>query len=838
MIYYNTVDPIKKTKNIKIKAWVLMLMAVLISVAAVSIVSLVRMQALVRSETAERMLDAAYCAAGMTDGDVLAGVRDKASPGYTDICDKLAAIRDNTEFAHIYAVREEKEGSFVFTVDASLDEATVAGSRAYCTEALLKAAAGTPAACDKAYTDARGSFLSAYCPVFDSQGRVAGIIGIDLEAAALKLMIKDQLNKDLPLYLCIIFILMAAAAVFFYMLLKYIVDPLRHMVEDAKDHEKEAFTDFIANMSHELRTPINAMLGMNEMISRESEDESILQYSDRIRTAGGMLLGIISDVLDLSKLENGEIEIKSAGYKLSSVLHDLVSMTESMVEEKGLLLKVEVDKNIPDHLYGDADHIKQIITNILTNAVKYTEKGRVVLTVGYEEAEEEPDSIILKVSVRDTGVGIRQEDIPKIFTKFERIEEKRNRNIAGTGLGMSITQKLLDLMGSTLKIKSVYGLGSEFGFSLKQKVVSPEAIGDYEDAYKKYVKEAGKYKARLCAPDAQVLLVDDNSMNHVVFRGLVKKTLIVVDSAQNGDEGIELASGKKYDLIFLDHMMPGKDGIETLHELRRDPKTPNKHTPAVCLTANAVSGARERYISEGFDDYLSKPIDPKKLEDIMIRHLPKEKQKHASDPKEAADRNSGRVPDILKGLKTIDVAAGIKNSGSVDGYLSILKMFYDSVDEKTAELERLYSAGNIKDYAIRVHALKSTAKIIGAGAVGEAAQRLEDAGKAGDTGYIKAHHGQFINDYRDLKEQLSVLYQKDNAPIDNRPVCDESTMEMVYSEIRQAAEEKDDKKLGIIFDEMGDYRIPEAEEEFFNSLGALAEKKDHAAIIGMLTDRG
>ncbi|MBO4414993.1 MAG: response regulator [Lachnospiraceae bacterium] len=406
--------------------------------------------------------------------------------------------------------------------------------------------------------------------------------------------------------------------------LQTMAESLRRQIEIA-DTANQAKSNFLSNMSHEIRTPITAVLGFNEMILRESDDPEILQYAENIRTSGNTLLGLINDILDFSKIEAGKIEITPVDYDTESMIGDLVNMIKARAEEKGLELRLDLDKDMPGKLNGDEVRIKQIITNILTNAVKYTEKGSVTFTVGCTKADSDPDSVMLNVAVKDTGVGIRKEDIQKIFIEFERLDEKNNRNIEGTGLGMSITRSLLEMMGSSLKVESVYGEGSVFSFSLKQKVVSWTPVGVQKKADVSEKAKREKYKSAFTAKEARVLMVDDNSTNLLLYKKLMKQTLVKVDTALSGDECLKLCKEAKYDIIFLDHMMPGKDGIETLHELRADAASPNADTPVICLTANAISGAREEYLGEGFNDYLAKPIEPKKLEEAMLEYLPKEK---------------------------------------------------------------------------------------------------------------------------------------------------------------------------------------------------------------------
>ncbi|MCR4716796.1 MAG: response regulator [Lachnospiraceae bacterium] len=391
--------------------------------------------------------------------------------------------------------------------------------------------------------------------------------------------------------------------------------------------ESKAKSDFLSNMSHEIRTPINAVLGMNEMILRESKEENILGYSEDIKNSGNTLLNLINDILDFSKIESGKIEIVPVNYDLSVSVNELASMIKARADAKGLQFVLEINEKTPKKLYGDEVRIKQVITNILTNAVKYTEKGSITFSVDYENVKGEPDAIMLNVSVKDTGIGIKKEDIDKLFVEYERIEEKRNRHIEGTGLGMSITKSLLELMGSTIQVDSVYGIGSKFSFSIKQKFVSSETVGDNKVSYEKVSKDRKKYKAKFVAPDAELLVIDDNMMNIAVFKRLLKQTELKIDSAESGDEGLALTKDKKYDIIFIDHMMPKKSGIETLEELKQDDDNPNQESVTICLTANAIAGVRDKYIEAGFDDYLSKPIDTNKLENMLIEYLPDEKVK-------------------------------------------------------------------------------------------------------------------------------------------------------------------------------------------------------------------
>ena len=390
---------------------------------------------------------------------------------------------------------------------------------------------------------------------------------------------------------------------------------------DAAIAADNAKSQFLAQMSHEIRTPINAILGMNEMIMRECSEKQILDYASSIETSGHTLLYLINSILDFSKIEDGKMEIIDVDYDTVKFISGLVSSTQTRAEDKGLKLELYIDDTLPSVMHGDDVRLSQVMLNLLSNAVKYTDEGKISLTMRRNRGmgKDDDDSIWLHVEVSDTGIGIRHKDMDRLFHSFERLDESRNRNIEGTGLGMAIVYRMLDLMGSTINVKSEYGKGSTFWFDIRQGVVDDRAIGNYQERLKTENMRKKK-NITLYAPDARVLVVDDNSLNQKVTRNYLKLCGIVPDEAMSGAAAIELMKENTYDVVFLDHMMPEMDGIQTLEIIRRDKLAPES-TVMVVLTANAIEGSREMYLAAGFDDYISKPVDLNDMVDKLEGYL-------------------------------------------------------------------------------------------------------------------------------------------------------------------------------------------------------------------------
>ena len=530
------------------------------------------------------------------------------------------------------------------------------------------------------------------------------------------------------------------------------IEELKKAAESAIQAEQSKST-FLSNMSHEIRTPINAILGMNEMILRECTDSQLLTYAGNIQSSGRTLLTLINDILDMSKIESGKLEIISTEYKTADMFMDLWNAIYLRAKNKNLTVSFTLDETMPSTLYGDDVRVKQIITNLLTNAVKYTSKGSVKLHAEYEKQGE--DGISLIVSIQDTGIGIREEDQGRLFESFQRLDEDKNRNIEGTGLGMSITVMLLKMMDGDIDVKSVYQEGSTFTVQIPQKVINDEPVGDFESIRSSRTQASAKAYGGFEAPGANMLVVDDNPLNLTVVTSLLKHTKMNIVTADSGKKCLELVREQPFHIIYMDHLMPEMDGVETLREIQKLKGSPNEKTPVIALTANAISGAREYYLKEGFADFLTKPIDSAELEQMTVSYLPEElvhkKEIQAEESasveirKENGAAKESGIEDYSRYQKYgIYIENGISNvAGNWKLYMDIVEIFIGEKG-KQDQLKQFITERNAQDYGILVHALKGDASMLGAESLADVAYEHERQSKAGNLAYVEEHWDELI----------------------------------------------------------------------------------------------
>ena len=539
-----------------------------------------------------------------------------------------------------------------------------------------------------------------------------------------------------------------------------LLDALRKEKRSQQEAEAAnmAKSSFLANMSHEIRTPINAILGMNEMILREEKDPAIRGYAGNIQASGNSLLSIVSDVLDISKIESGKLEIIPVDYEVNSLISDCCNLAAGRAKAKELELLVECADNVPMKLCGDETHIRQIIVNLLTNAVKYTEKGTVKLIVSGRFTD---GGFVLKVDVSDTGIGIAEENLPQLFTQFQRFDLQRNRNIEGTGLGLSIVKRLCDLMSGTITARSVLGSGSTFTVELPQKVVDSTPCGGVNLNYSAGAEH--EYHHSFEAPEAKILAVDDLPVNLLVIANLLKETRIKIDTAGSGRECLDKCSQQKYDLILMDHMMPEMDGVLTFEKLHGDKSSPNFETPVIMLTANALAGMREQYMDVGFADYVSKPVRGAKLEEAIRRNLPESLIKPASPeiPAEAVSTEPSGFADICGAVPELNVNAALQYCcGSAELLNDLLHDFTDN--DHFSDLKAAFEEKRWEDYRRHAHSLKSTSLMIGLTGLSERARASELALKGSCTEFAELNHDSLIEEYSALLGKIKD-YLKDKS---------------------------------------------------------------------------
>ncbi len=700
---------------------------------------------------------------------------------------------------------------------------------------------------------------------------------------------------------------------------RLLIEKLEYEKERA-DSANNAKSAFLANMSHEIRTPMNAIVGMTEILLRTDLTPQQKSYMYNIKHSGNSLLLIINDLLDFSKIEAGKMELVNENYDLMSVLNDVSMIVENRIGDKPVELLYEVDKDIPAKLYGDSGRIKQIIINLMNNAVKFTEAGSVKLSV--KIAERKNYKLTLRFDIIDTGQGIKEEDLEKLFDAFKQVDMKRNRTKEGTGLGLSISKQLAKLMGGDVSVTSTYGEGSDFYFTIKQKIVDEKpaagikteevkeglTIGaylckeqdenlkklceDYGFTYKKLEKEELStadtdylfveenayeenaslleelsdkgvqvavlfnpmkhsfssdkisflprplYSLSFCrfinhekeeegmadpdeiirfsAPDAEIMIVDDTDMNLKVAVGLLAPLNMKIDTAHSGQEAINKAKKKAYNIIFMDHMMPVMDGIETISHIRELTEFDGyyKNACIVALTANAAGDAKDAFKAVGVEEFVTKPIEIKELAATIKRNLPKE---FIKKPATIEDLSVKQKAKILPAIMGLNVADGIKNSGTEELFENLLGDFYKLIDMKSAKIEKCLNDGMTKDFTIEVHALKNTARMIGANELSEMFKELENLGHEERVDEIKKRLPEVMKKYRSYKSVLLPYAQKNEE--EKEEVSKDQILE-VLADMKEAMENFDVDRADADMKKLDTYRMDESTRPLMDNLRA------------------
>lgn len=577
-----------------------------------------------------------------------------------------------------------------------------------------------------------------------------------------------------------------------------------------------AKTNFVSNMSHEIRTPMNSIVGITEILLRSRHSPKEQEYLLNIQSSGRVLLTIINDVLDCSKMEAGKMQLFDEPYDTCSLFHDLRISMENRIGHSGLELIYDIDQDIPCKLKGDMGRIRQVIINLVNNAIKYTEKGSVRFSVHVRQKN--TDKVMLYYEVADTGIGIRKEDQKILFDAFQRVEMDRNRYVEGTGLGLTISQNLVNMMGGVIEVESEYGKGSRFFFTIEQTIIDPTPVSAVNYNGQKDNVTEKEAECLFIAPEAHILLVDDNELNLVVAKELLKPLRMQIDTAENGLQAVKMVRGSQYDLVLMDHMMPVMDGIEAAKAIRALPEDKYQKLPIIALTANAMVDARKEFLNAGMNGFVAKPIDFARicnqlklwLPKDLVRDVPKEEAK-----KLLADDLSDREIQPEDPQMGFSFEEGVKHCGSKAALMKTIRIFYRTIDSKANKIEQCLKEGLISDYVIEIHALKSSALLIGAVPLSEAAKELEDYGKQGKTEVLEEKTPDVLTLYRDLKNILRPYAEKEE---DAKKEFSDGEWITALQQIHQCIEQFDLDGVDQIMEQLEEYQVPECIRESMDQL--------------------
>lgn len=590
---------------------------------------------------------------------------------------------------------------------------------------------------------------------------------------------------------------------------------MKRLVLQTEDANR-AKTNFVSNMSHEIRTPMNSIVGITEILLRSRHSPKEQEYLLNIQSSGRVLLTIINDVLDCSKMEAGKMQLFDEPYDTCSLFHDLRISMENRIGHSGLELIYDIDQDIPCKLKGDMGRIRQVIINLVNNAIKYTEKGSVRFSVHVRQKN--TDKVMLYYEVADTGIGIRKGDQKILFDAFQRVEMDRNRYVEGTGLGLTISQNLVNMMGGVIEVESEYGKGSRFFFTIEQTIIDPTPVSAVNYNGQKDNVTEKEAECLFIAPEAHILLVDDNELNLVVAKELLKPLRMQIDTAENGLQAVKMVRGSQYDLVLMDHMMPVMDGIEAAKAIRALPEDKYQKLPIIALTANAMVDARKEFLNAGMNGFVAKPIDFARicnqlklwLPKDLVRDVPKEEAK-----KLLADDLSDREIQPEDPQMGFSFEEGVNHCGSKAALMKTIRIFYRTIDSKANKIEQCLKEGLIGDYVIEVHALKSSALLIGAVPLSEAAKELEDYGKQGKTEVLEEKTPDVLTLYRDLKNILRPYAEKEE---DAKKEFSDGEWITALQQIHQCIEQFDLDGVDQIMEQLEEYQVPECIRESMDQL--------------------
>lgn len=590
---------------------------------------------------------------------------------------------------------------------------------------------------------------------------------------------------------------------------------MKRLVLQTEDANR-AKTNFVSNMSHEIHTPMNSIVGITEILLRSRHSPKAQEYLLNIQSSGRVLLTIINDVLDCSKMEAGKMQLFDEPYDTCSLFHDLRISMENRIGHSGLELIYDIDQDIPCKLKGDMGRIRQVIINLVNNAIKYTEKGSVRFSVHVRQKN--TDKVMLYYEVADTGIGIRKEDQKILFDAFQRVEMDRNRYVEGTGLGLTISQNLVNMMGGVIEVESEYGKGSRFFFTIEQTIIDPTPVSAVNYNGQKDNVTEKEAECLFIAPEAHILLVDDNELNLVVAKELLKPLRMQIDTAENGLQAVKMVRGSQYDLVLMDHMMPVMDGIEAAKAIRALPEDKYQKLPIIALTANAMVDARKEFLNAGMNGFVAKPIDFARicnqlklwLPKDLVRDVPKEEAK-----KLLADDLSDREIQPEDPQMGFSFEEGVKHCGSKAALMKTIRIFYRTIDSKANKIEQCLKEGLISDYVIEIHALKSSALLIGAVPLSEAAKELEDYGKQGKTEVLEEKTPDVLTLYRDLKNILRPYAEKEE---DAKKEFSDGEWITALQQIHQCIEQFDLDGVDQIMEQLEEYQVPECIRESMDQL--------------------